>query len=597
MEILRGVGLATGIAIGPALVVLDEDTVVVDEPIACDFLENEERRFIEAIEKAKNQIQNIKNRVRERIGEEQAFIFDTHVILMEDRSLKQDTIRHIYENNWNAEWAFSQVLMKTLKKFSSLSDPFFADRGNDVKDIGKRILKILRGAKDFGFHHLNSDIIVIGTDFGPSNITHFENKHILGFSSDLGGRTTHTAIIARALNLPAVLGLHDISKRVKSGDMLILDSFSGKVFVNPDQKTLAKYQKMRLLYKDDRAKYLANVHTPAQSKDGKRVELLANIELPSEIDNALINGAQGIGLYRTEFLFLKSDPELPSEQMHFDIYTELAKTLKGKPLTIRTFDLGGEKFFHRTFVREKETNPVMGLRGIRLCFQRKDIFKVQLRAILRAAHEYNNIRIMFPLISGIDEWREIQDFLGEVKQELREEALLFEENPTLGIMIEVPSAAMIADYLAAEVDFFSIGTNDLLQYFLAIDRANDDVIYLYDPFHPGFVRMLGMIIDAANKANIDVNCCGEMASSPLYAFLLVQMGLRKLSMSPTAVPIVHHMVRAMDFGKLKKLVPNPSKGPTGRESQKAYLDALKHLLEDHDFQHLGDDLSSESLKN
>lgn len=588
MEQLKGVGVANGIAIGKALVILDEETVTVEEHIAVDSLENERLRFLNALGSAKQQLREIKNSVQAKIGEEHAFIFETHIMLLEDGSLKNETLKFMNEHECNAEFAFSQILVNLLNEFSSLGDPYFVERGNDLKDVGKRVLQNLMGGKkaEFGFRNLSSDVIVIGSEFGPSNITHFDHPHIMGFASDFGGQTTHTAIIAKALGLPAVVGLHDITKRIKSGDLIIIDSFSGKVFIDPSDKILKKYERLQELYQEEAASYLKDINEPAMTKDGIEVELLANIELPGEVAGALANGAHGVGLYRTEFLFLECDPELPSEQVHYDTYCRIARDLGSHMLTIRTLDLGGEKFFNRTFVREKEINPVMGLRGIRLCLKRTDIFKTQLRAILRAMHEHKNIRMMFPLISGLEEWYATVAFLEEVKDELRQEGIPFCEDPELGVMIEVPSAAMIADLLAKEVSFFSIGTNDLIQYFLAIDRANDDVSYLYDPLHPGVVRMLHGIIEAANKHNVDVSCCGEMASQPLLAIMLIHLGLRKLSMNPSSLPIIHHVVREMDLKRFDDLVGDPLQSMTGEANLDAIKCALKQILNDHDYQHL-----------
>ena len=595
-EKVKGVGIANGIAIGRALVILDEDTVVIEQAIGSGLVEREIFRFNQAVQTAKDQIRKIKGQVKDRLGDEHAFIFETHVLLLEDGSLIADTLKFIRKHSCNAEYAFSQVLMGVLKRFSSLGEPFFVERGNDVKDVGKRVLKALKGSKEFGFRDLEEDVVVIGHDFGPSNITHFDNPHILGFATDLGGPTTHTAIIAKALGLPAVLGLHDISKRVKSGDMVILDSFTGKVFINPDKKALARYHNLITVFKEEEANYLKEIEEPAVSKDGTEIQLLANIELPNEVIPAMRYGARGIGLYRTEFLFLQCDPKLPTEEVHYETYCQIAEAAKGKPVTIRTLDLGGEKFFHRTFVREKEVNPVMGLRGIRLCLKRKDIFRTQLRGLFRAAHDYPNIQIMFPLVSGVGEWYTTRNYVDQVKQELRQEGIAYAKDPRLGVMIEVPSAAMVADYLADEVSFFSIGTNDLIQYFLAIDRANDDVSYLYNPFHPGFVRLLSQIIQVANAKKIEVSCCGEMASSPIFACLLVQLGLRQLSMNPTSIPIIHHLVRSMNFDKLAAMMPDPAGNPTGNSNRLCYREAIRQILAKKDYQHLIDDLG-ESQKN
>ena len=594
METLKGIGVANGIAIGNALVILDEEYVVSNETVEDSGVQAEIERFHGAVAMAKSEILAIKDQVKGKIGEEHAFIFDTHILLLNDKSLIRETEEVIRTKKSNSSWAFNQVLMNLLKEFGSLGDEYFAERGADLKDVGKRVLKILEGGRELRFKNLKSDIIVIGSDFGPSNVTRFDHPRIAGFATDVGAQTTHSAIVAKALGLPAVVGLHHISKVVNTGQTIILDSFSGKVFINPTPEIMDKYQKLRWVYKEEEASYKKEIRKPCISMDGLEIELLANVELTQETDIALENGARGIGLYRTEFLFLQHAPKLPSEEIHFETYCNLAKRLGDLPLTIRTLDLGGDKFFHRTFVREKETNPVMGLRGVRLCLARKDIFRDQLRALLRANHLYPNIRILFPLLSSVMEWRAVKRFLQSVKDELREEGIPHCENPILGVMIEVPAAAMVADFLAKELDFFSIGTNDLIQYFLAIDRANDDVSYLYDPLHPGFVRLMHTVIQAANREGIGVTCCGEMASMPLFACLLIQLGLRSLSMNPASLPVIHHLILKMDFKKLDDLVPHAIAGPTGKQIYKAYTNAFSQLLSQNDFDHLIDGFREKS---
>lgn len=578
METLDGVGVATGIAIGEALLLLNEETVVFKEGISAADVDAEIDRFQAAIAEGKRQIAAIKTQVSEKIGDEHAVIFDAHVLFLEDQSLIKETVEYIRAHQCSAQWAFNQVLLTLLQQFENLGDPYFVERGKDLEDVGKRIIKILMGGKPFGFKDLTEDIIIVGGEFGPSNITTFDHPRILGFATDLGGQTTHTAIIAKALGLPAVLGLHYITRRVKSGDLLILDSFQGKVIINPDEKTLTAYRKTIRAHKRDEARYIKSAQTPSVTKNGFEVSLQANIEIPQEVDTAMQFGARGIGLYRTEFLFLHFAPDFPSEEVHYETYCRIAKETAPFPVTIRTLDLGGEKFFHRAFVKEKELNPVMGLRGVRLCLYRRDIFKTQLRGLLRAATEYANIRVMFPLITGVAEYRQVKSFVSEVADELEREGHSIRRDVSLGVMIEVPSAALVADHLAAEVDFFSIGTNDLIQYFLAIDRANDDVNYLYEPFHPGVVRLLKKIIDHGAKNGIEVSCCGEMASSPLYASLLLHLGLGQLSMNPTSVPAIHHLVRALDLVKLRKLVPDPTAFATGEEARQAFIEALSQVL-------------------
>ena len=588
METLKGVGVGTGIAIGKALLILDEETLAIEDRVEQAELQREVSRFENAVQTAQAQIRQIKDSVKDKISEEHAFIFDTQVMLLDDRSLRRETIQFIQQKQCNAEWAFSQILTNLLREFGALEDHYFVERGNDLKDVGKRVLNILKGTKkhESVLKNLSGDVIVIGSEFGPSNITHFDDRRILGFATDYGGQTTHTAIIARALHLPAVVGLHDISRRVNTGDMLILDSVSGKVFINPDQETLLKYKKLGKLYQEENDAYIMELAEPSISKDGLEISLQANIELPEEVDAALKNGADGVGLYRTEFIFLTCDPHLPSEDVHFQTYCKIAEKMAPRPVTIRTLDLGGEKFFHRTFMREREINPVMGLRGVRLCLKRKDIFRAQLRAILRASNLYPNIRLMFPLISGVTEWRMTKKFLNQVKQELLDEGEQVNEALKIGIMVEVPSAAMVADYLAKEADFFSIGTNDLIQYFLAIDRANDDVGYLYDPFHPGLLRVLSKVVEAANAEGIEVNCCGEMAASPILACLLIMLGLRSLSMNPASLPLIHHVIRCMDFEVLKAQCAKHEMGPSGEEGRRYFVAQFRELLGEHAYSSL-----------
>jgi len=585
MKVFEGEGISNGIAIGKALIILDEDLVIIEKTLTEKEVEQSYQRFQGAINKAKEEILELKQQVRGKITEEHAFIFDTHILLIEDRSLHQETLEFMQKHSCNADWAFNQVLVRLLREFDTLEDPYFIERAKDLEDVGKRVLRILLQEKEVTIEKVEEDIIVIGHEFGPSNITKFDNPFIKGFATDIGGQTTHTAIIAKALKIPAVLGMHNITLQVNAGEIIILDSVNGKVVVNPDEKTLALYRKKAKDYQREHQIFMRELAEPTTSVDGTSLSLQANIELPLETKTANEFGAEGIGLYRTEFLFLNLAPELPSEDDHYRIYCSIAKELKGKPLTIRTLDLGGEKYFHKTLIHKLETNPVMGLRGVRLCLYRKDIFKAQLRGLLRASQEYPSIRIMFPLITSLKELETVLEFYNETKSELAEETPGFSANPDVGIMIEVPSAAMIADYLAKKVDFFSIGTNDLMQYLLAIDRGNDEVTYLYDPFHPGFIRLLEQVVVAANQEGIDLSCCGEIASSPLFVCLLVNLGLRNLSMNPASIPNINHFIRSMDFNKIRDSIPSMSDLPTAEELREAYVSAVKKNMNKKDYDH------------
>ena len=585
MRVFNGEGISNGIAIGKALLILDEDLVIIEKKLSPEEVELSFKRFLNATEMAKDEIREVKNQVKSKVTEEHAFIFDTHILLIEDKSLHQETHDFMMKYHCNAEWAFNQVLIRLMREFDALDDPYFMERARDLEDVGKRVLRILLKEKEVTLEKIEEDIIVIGHEFGPSNITKFDNPFIKGFATDIGGQTTHTAIIAKALKIPAVLGLHNITQHVKAGKTIILDSINGKLISEPDEKTIRLYRKKSADYQKEHRDFLKELKKPGISKDGLQVSLLANIELALEAKTANELGADGIGLYRTEFLFLNSAPDLPTEEDHYQTYCTIAREMLTKPLTIRTLDLGGEKYFHKTLIHKQETNPVMGLRGVRLCLFRKDIFRTQLRGLLRAAEEFPSIRIMFPMITSLDELQMVLEFYHEVRNELKMEIQGFSADPKIGIMIEVPSAAMTADYLAKEVDFFSIGTNDLMQYLLAIDRGNDEVSYLNDPFHPGFVRTLHQVLKAAKENGIEVACCGEIASSPLFVCLLVHLGLRELSMSPASIPNIHHFVRSINFKKLRKSVPDISENPSAFELRQAYLGAVKKHMSKQDHDH------------
>jgi len=585
MQVFKGEGLSKGIAIGKALVILDEDLVIIEKKLSAPDIQKSYRKFLSAIEKAKEEIREVKLHVKSKVTEEHAFIFDTHILLIEDKSLHQETLTFMEKQQCNAEWAFNQVLIRLMREFEALSDSYFMERAKDLEDVGKRVLRIMLKEEEMSIEGVEEDVIVIGHEFGPSNITKFDSPFIKGFATDIGGQTTHTAIIAKALRIPAILGMHHITRNVRAGETIILDSINGELIVDPDFATIEAYRKKASLYQNETLNFLEELQEPTQSKDGLDIQLHANIELPNEAREAMGFSARGIGLYRTEFLFLNMAPNLPDEEDHYRTYCEIAREMDGRQVTIRTLDLGGEKYFHKTLTHKPENNPVLGLRGVRLCLHHPDIFRAQLRGLLRAAQEYSNIRIMFPLITCHQELHKVLEFYNNTRNDLRKERPDITATPQLGIMIEVPSAAMVADYLAKEVDFFSIGTNDLIQYLLAIDRGNDEVTYLYEPFHPGFIRIMQRIVRAANEEGIDISCCGEMASSPLYVCLLLHLGLRNLSMNPSSIPNIHHFIRKVDFKHLIKSVPSLDEFPSSKDLRKAYQKAIRSYLSqaDHDY--------------
>jgi phosphotransferase system enzyme I (PtsI) len=440
--------------------------------------------------------------------------------------------------------AAGQVIQSYVDLFSAMEDEYMRERAADVKDIGNRLLRNLLGIQEQDIGNLDSDVIIIAHDLTPSDTALMDKRHVKGFATDIGGRTSHTAIMARSLEIPAVLGLCDITLNVSAGDMIILDGDTGKVIVNPDEETLTEYQS-----KIEKQKYLKMelkkiAKLPSETMDGKHVEIAANIGSPGEVDSVLEYGGDGIGLYRTEFLFMDRD-SFPGEEEQLKAYRTVAEKMDGKPVIIRTLDIGGDKKLSYLPMPE-EMNPFLGFRAIRLCFEMRELFRTQLRAILRAS-AYGNILIMYPMISSVEELIEANRILEKTKQELKAEGIPFNEEIKRGVMIEIPSAALTADLIIREADFFSIGTNDLCQYTLAVDRMNEKVSYLYQPFHPGILRLIKNVADASHRAGKFTGMCGEMAGEPAAALLLIGLGLDELSMSAASMLMVKKILRNVQY--------------------------------------------------
>jgi len=428
--------------------------------------------------------------------------------------------------------------------------------------VGNRVIKNLLGKEEKNLASLSKEVIVVAYDLSPSETAQMHREKVIGFVTDVGGKTSHTAIMARSLEIPAVVGLQNVTQNIKDGDTIIIDGTAGLVIVEPTEKELRAYRKKKeeIILQD---KELAKIRElPAETRDGHQIELVANIEFPEEIPSAIEHGAQGIGLYRTEFFYLNRT-DLPSEEEHFQAYRRVAERFAPQAVIIRTLDLGGDKFISHLAV-PKEMNPFMGWRAIRFCLERLDIFKVQLRAILRASR-YGKIKVMFPMISGVEELRRAKEVMEEVKDNLKKDEVPFDEEIKIGVMIETPSAAITADILAKEADFFSIGTNDLIQYALAVDRINERIAYLYNPGHPAIIRLIKQTVDAAHQRKIPVGMCGEMAGEPYFAPLLLAMGLDELSMSPVVIPEVKKVIRSITFKEGKKLLEDALKLSTGEE--------------------------------
>ena len=510
--VYRGVVASPGIVIGRAYLLDRRKVVVAGRRIDDINVKEEVARFKQAVDRSKSQLEELKKRFSKGLGKSHLYILDTHIMLLEDKMLIDGTVKRIRESQLNAEGALTETIAAIGLKFDTIEDEYLRERKHDVEQVGERILRNLVGHKQESLADIKDEAVIIAHDLAPSDTLMMRKDKILGFATDAGSRTSHTAILARSLGIPATVGLENITAAVKTGDVVILDGIHGVVIVDPDEETFLDYLKKQRRYKYFEQELEKLRTLPAVTLDGHTVQLQGNIELPEEVASAAEHGGAGIGLYRTEFLFLNRQT-LPTEEEHYNAYRHVAEKAGPHEVVIRTLDVGGDKVgLPGGF--EKEANPALGLRAIRFCLQKQDIFRTQLRGILRAS-AHGNIKILVPMISGLSELYETKKIIEEVKSELRSEGKAFNEDVAIGVMIEIPSAAMIADLLAAEVDFFSVGTNDLIQYTLAIDRQNEHVAYMYEPLDPAVLRLLHRVSDAALRANVTLAMCGEIAGDPL----------------------------------------------------------------------------------
>jgi phosphotransferase system enzyme I (PtsI) len=548
---LKGVGASAGVAIGRAYLV-DRSRVKVIYQYLLDENKTEEEvdRFRQAVEGAEDQLRQIKEEIPEEI-KDHAGIIDAHRLILRDRLIYDATIELIRGEQINAEWALKKNVEKAQEAFSRIKDEYLRSRIKDVEDVSERILRHLTGKKAESLLEFSEPVIIVSHDLSPADTTQMRLDKVLGFATDMGGRTSHTAIIAQSLEIPAVVGLERITHDFQSGVLIILDGNNGEVIINPDPQTLADYTERKDRYERFRTEIARYSHLPAETLDGHTVTIQANIELLEELNSVLESGAEGVGLFRTEFLYL-SQKGLPDEQTLFESFREVARRFAPAPVTIRTLDIGGDKFASHLDLAE-EMNPALGLRAIRFCLKEVDIFKRQLRAILRAS-PYGRLKILFPMISDLDEVAQAKAILEEVREGLKREGVIVAANIPIGIMIEIPSAVTLADLLAREVDFFSIGTNDLIQYSLAIDRVNEHVAHMYQPLHPAILRLVHQTIEAGHRAGIPVAMCGEMAGDPLYIPILLGLGLDELSMNPVTVARVKQVIRLISWDESRRMV-------------------------------------------
>lgn len=566
---LRGIGVSPGIAIGE--VSLTEKVVFTSrkEIIPSHKVKAELKRLGKAAERTRQQLTQIQESVKKKMGEGHSVIFEAHLLILEDESLKDDIQNIITAEKSRVEWAISRVHEKYQQLFESIADDYFRQRKSDVADVLSRLYKNLEPAeqkkKDDG-----GEKILVAHDLLPSEAAlRLSRGNVLAVAMDMGGPTSHTAILARSLNIPAVVGLRNITHKVKNGDRLIVDGTDGEVIINPPLAIGREFIHKKRKYDEYRKELKKTAKLASITLDEMRFHTLANIELPEEVNLAFSLGAEGIGLFRSEFIYLQS-ASIPTEEEHIAIYSQLARKAHPSPVYIRTVDVGGEKSLPQLKI-EKEPNPALGLRAIRLSLRDKDLFKTQLRAILKAS-TLKNMRILIPMITEIEEIVQVKLLFEEVKQDLREKKVKFDEDIPLGVMIEVPAAAALTDVLVREVDYLSIGTNDLIQYYLAVDRSNELVSYLFKPFHPSILRIIRFIIETAQRAGKEVTVCGEMAADPLSAIVLLGFGLRKFSMNPIFIPRVKKALRSVEYKTVKRIVQEALALRTAQEIE-------EHLIE------------------
>ncbi|MEY4922141.1 MAG: phosphoenolpyruvate-protein phosphotransferase PtsI [Pseudomonadota bacterium] len=556
---ISGILVSPGIAFGKALLLKEDEIVINREKIPADQVEQEIARFLTARNKTSAQLTVIMEKAEKSLGVEKAAIFEGHIMLLEDEELEHEIIALIKDDKQSADAAAYSVIEGQAKALEELDDEYLKERAADVRDIGKRLLKNILGLTIVDLSAIPDEVILVATDLTPSETAQLNLEKVLGFITDLGGRTSHTSIMARSLELPAIVGTTDVTKHVKNSDYLILDAVNNKIYVNPTNEVISELKSIWKQYVAERHELAKLKDLPAITLDGHQVEVVANIGTVRDIAGTERNGAEGVGLYRTEFLFMDRD-SLPTEEEQFQAYKAVAQAMSPQPVIVRTMDIGGDKDLPYLNL-PKEENPFLGWRAIRIAMDRKEILHAQLRAILRAS-AFGKLRIMFPMIISVEEVRILKAELELLKRQLREEKKDFDETIEVGVMIETPAAAVIARHLAKEVDFFSIGTNDLTQYTLAVDRGNELISHLYNPMSPSVLGLIKQVIDASHAEGKWTGMCGELAGDERATLLLLGMGLDEFSMSAISIPRIKKIIRNTNFEDVKVLAEQALAQPT-----------------------------------
>ncbi|BBI92089.1 putative PEP-protein phosphotransferase of PTS system (enzyme I) [Serratia symbiotica str. Tucson] len=559
---ISGILVSPGIAFGKALLLKEDEIVINRKKISTDHVEQEVSRFLSGRAKASEQLAVIKAKAGETFGEEKEAIFEGHIMLLEDEELEQEIIALIKDEHVTADAAVYTVIESQAHALEELDDEYLKERAADVRDIGKRLLRNMLGMPIVDLSTIQDEVILVATDLTPSETAQLNLKKVLGFITDLGGRTSHTSIMARSLELPAIVGTSDVTKQVKTGDYLILDAINNKIYVNPTAEVIDQLKTTQSQYISEKNDLAKLKDLPAITLDGHQVEVCANIGTVRDVASAERNGAEGIGLYRTEFLFMDRDA-LPTEDEQFQAYKAVAEAMGSQAVIIRTMDIGGDKDLPYMNL-PKEENPFLGWRAIRIAMDRREILHAQLRAILRAS-AFGKLRIMFPMIISVEEVRDLKDEIDKLKAQLREEGKAFDEAIEVGVMVETPAAASIAHHLAKEIDFFSIGTNDLTQYTLAVDRGNEMISHLYNPLSPSVLGLIKQVIDASHAEGKWTGMCGELAGDERATLLLLGMGLDEFSMSAISIPRIKKIIRNTNFTDVQALAAQVLAQPTAQD--------------------------------